>query len=101
MSTHLDLLIPILSNAFKVPAAQIRPESRLKEDLNADSLDAAMAVMDIEEKFQIIVPERERIYLTVSDILAHINELVLAKAHGGESAKPAPAERALETVSET
>ncbi len=101
MNHHLELLAPILSNAFKVPVEQIRPESRLKEDLKADSLDAAIALMDVEEKFKIIVPERARVYVTVADILAHIDELVLAKANGAETAKVVPVVETLETISAT
>ena len=69
-------LARILSASFKVPEEQIRPESRLLEDLKADSLDASVALMDIEEQFGIIVPERERTYRTVGDILQHIEDLL-------------------------
>ena len=69
-------LARILSSSFKVPEEQIHPESRLLEDLKADSLDASVALMDIEEAFGILVPERERTYRTVGDILQHIEELL-------------------------
>jgi len=76
MNQNFEKLVPILSNAFKVPTNQIQMESLLVEDLKADSLDASMALMEVEEQFGILVPERERTYRTVSDILAHIEELM-------------------------
>ena len=87
-------LVAILSHAFKIPPEQIHLESRLREDLKADSLDASVALMDIEEGFGVIVPERERAYRTVGDIHQHIEELLRARGQGGLelSAQGAPAE---------
>ena len=79
MNENFDRLALVLSKVFKVPASQIRPESRLKEDLRADSLDAAEALMEIEQTFGIIVPEREKTYHTVNDIRILVEELIQAK----------------------
>jgi acyl carrier protein len=96
MNENLARLVPILSNSFKIAPELVRPEARLSEDLKADSLDASVALMDIEEAFGIIVPERERTYRTVGDILQHIEELLQARQPdpGAHSAKAAmrPAE---------
>ena len=68
-------LVPVLSRNFKVPPERITPASRLKEDLAADSLQAAVALMDIEEEFGIIVPDDRPEYRTVQDILDRIAQL--------------------------
>ena len=91
MPDHFEKLASILSRALKVPQESIRPVSLLAEDLKADSLDASIAILDIEEHFGIQVPERERSYRTVQDILLHIEELLEAKRAGlaGPGAQPA------------
>ena len=68
-------LIPILSRTFKVPPEKVTATARLKEDLDADSLQAAVALMDIEEEFKIIVPDDRTEYKTVQDILDRVVHL--------------------------
>ena len=41
----------IITKYIKVDADKIKLESRLNEDLDADSIDVADVVMDIEEKY--------------------------------------------------
>ncbi|HSB63588.1 MAG TPA: acyl carrier protein [Thermoanaerobaculia bacterium] len=83
-------LAAILSDVLKVPPEKIQRESLLFEDLKADSLDASLIVMEIEEHFDLTVPERSRTYRTVADLLLHVDELLREKA-AGTSAKPEPA----------
>ena len=87
MSEHFEKLASILSSALKTPRESIRPESLLAEDLKADSLDASIAILDIEEQFCVQVPERERTYRTVQDILNHIEELLEKKRLAGAQAQ--------------
>jgi acyl carrier protein len=42
-----------------IDAAQIRDDSRFKEDLEADSLDLVELVMGLEEKFDVTIPEED------------------------------------------
>jgi len=79
MNDTLTKVGPILSTAFCVPQDQIHTHSRLTEDLHADSLDASVALMDIEEQFGIDIPRGGRDYRTVADILQHIEELCREK----------------------
>ncbi len=44
---------------LSVDAARITPETRFKDDLDADSLDLVELVMALEEEFGISVPENE------------------------------------------
>ena len=90
MTEHFEQLSTILSRALKVPKEAVHPESRLVEDLKADSLDASVAIMDIEDQFGIQVPDNARTYKTVQDILNHIEELL--KAKGAAAANPQTAQ---------
>ena len=56
-----------------VSADQVKPESKMIEDLGADSLDAVELVMAVEEEFGIEVPDEEAEKLvSVGDIVAHV-----------------------------
>ena len=79
MDERFEKLAEILQKVLKVPIETIRPESRLLEDLQATSLDAGMVLMEIEECFDVLVPERGREYRTVADLRAHLEELLLER----------------------
>jgi acyl carrier protein len=44
---------------LEVPAEKITPETRFREDLDADSLDLYELVMELEDTYGISVPEEE------------------------------------------
>jgi acyl carrier protein len=46
-------------DVLSVDAAQVVPEARFADDLDADSLDLVELVMALEEAFDISVPEEE------------------------------------------
>lgn len=58
-----------------VSEADVKPESRLKEDLKADSASIMMLVMDVETEFGIEVEDDaiEKVS-TVADMVAYIEE---------------------------
>lgn len=47
----------ILMEQLEVKRDQIKPESRIKDDLSADSLDIAEIVMKLEDEFGITIPD--------------------------------------------
>ena len=49
----------VLAKNLAVPVADVKPESRFKEDLDADSLDLVEAVLALEEEFGLSIPEEE------------------------------------------
>jgi acyl carrier protein len=87
MDKNFEKLAEIMIRDLKVPREKIVPQARLKDDLDADSLDASMVLMDIEEEFKVTVPEREREYKTVGDIFNHLNDLLKAKSASEDSAQ--------------
>lgn len=68
-----DKVIDILVQRLSVQPAQIRPDSRLIEDLGADSLDVVEIVMQLEETFGIeITDEQAENVRTVSELLEQL-----------------------------
>lgn len=49
-------LKPVISNVLNVPFEEVTEEKTFN-DLNADSLDAVEAIMEVEKKFNIAIPD--------------------------------------------
>jgi acyl carrier protein len=65
----------MLSKQLDIPLENISLETRLSEDLKADSLDLVELVMDLEQEFSIQIPEEELPNIrTVGDIVAFFNK---------------------------
>lgn len=72
--TTLDKVKEMLSEQLGVKPEKINPESRVLEDLGADSLDVVELLMTLEDEFNIIVEEEDAIKLkTVNDIISIID----------------------------
>lgn len=64
----------MLSKQMDIPEESITMDSRLVEDLKADSLDVVELIMDIEQEYGIQVPEELPNVHTVGDILRVMNK---------------------------
>ena len=71
----MEKLIAMVAEQMGVDAAQVKPESRLKEALQADSASVMMLVMDVETEFGIEVEDDaiEKVK-TVGDMARYIEE---------------------------
>ena len=71
----MEKLIAMVAEQMGVDAAQVKPDSRLKEDLQADSASVMMLVMDVETEFGIEVEDDaiEKVK-TVGDMARYIEE---------------------------
>ena len=71
----MEKLIAMVSEQLGVAAAEVKAESRLKEDLQADSASIMMLVMDVETEFGIEVEDDaiEKVK-TVGDMAKYIEE---------------------------
>ena len=71
----MEKLIAMVAEQMGVDAAQVKSESRLKEDLQADSASVMMLVMDVETEFGIEVEDDaiEKVK-TVGDMARYIEE---------------------------
>jgi len=71
----MEKLIAMVAEQLGVPAEQIKPESRLKEDLQADSASIMMLVMDVETEFGIEVEDDAiEMVKTVADMASYIEK---------------------------
>ncbi len=68
----------MIADQLKVNPADIKPESRLIEDLRADSANIMVMIMDLEDRFGITVEDDQIMKLrTVGDVVEYV-----AKAKG-------------------
>jgi acyl carrier protein len=67
----------IIAEQFEVPPEKVTLNSRLVEDLKADSLSVVEVVLQIEEAFQLEIPEElnEKIK-TVGDVVNYVKARV-------------------------
>ncbi|MEE2825056.1 MAG: acyl carrier protein [Planctomycetota bacterium] len=73
MSSVEEKVIEIVAGQLGVDKDKIKPESNFVNDLGADSLDTVELVMELEEEFDITIPDdaAEKIQ-TVGEAINHI-----------------------------
>ena len=65
----------ILADQLNVAAEDIRMDSRIKDDLGADSLDILQLLMTIEEEKGVTIPDEELAsFSTVGDIVNYLEK---------------------------
>jgi acyl carrier protein len=70
-----DQVREIICDKLSVKPEQITPETSFINDLGADSLDIVELVMELEDKFEIQIPDEEAEKIqTVGDAVAYIEE---------------------------
>lgn len=76
----LEKMKEIIAGQLNVNAEDVKPESRFKEDLNADSLDLFELVMALEDEYSVEIPSEElEKLLMVQDVCDYL------KNHGVEA----------------
>ena len=71
----LEKMKEIIAGQLNVNAEDVKPESRFKEDLNADSLDLFELVMALEDEFGVKIPDTELPNMKlVSDVVACVEK---------------------------
>ncbi len=74
--TTVQKIAEIIANVKKnrVVASAIKPESRLREDLDLDSIGLVEAIVLVEEAFKVKVSQQDVAELkTVADVVAYID----------------------------
>ena len=72
----LDKVREMLASQLKMDIDQIKPESSIKDDLGADSVDIIQILMTMEEENGIVIPDEElATFVTVGDIVKYLDSL--------------------------
>jgi acyl carrier protein len=80
MSTTEQIIFDIIAKTCSIERERITLDATLK-DLDVHSLDAVQVLFEIEDRFDIVVPEREDQYSagTVRDLIEGVDRLLAAK----------------------
>ena len=71
----LEKIRELLADKFDADASTMSMDTKIKEDLNADSLDVVELMMDLEENFGITISDEEATQMsTIGDIVKYIEE---------------------------
>ena len=69
----LEKMKPIIAEQLNVNEAEIKPETKFKDDLGADSLDLFELVMAFEEEYGVEIPSEDLEKITtVGDIVEYM-----------------------------
>lgn len=69
------IVISVVAKQLDLRLDQVKPESRFAEDLGADSLDLAEIMMDLEDEFDLMVPDSDASTIkTVMDAVTYIEK---------------------------
>jgi acyl carrier protein len=81
MSSTQQIIIDIIAKTCMVDAGSVSLDATLK-DLDVHSLDAVQVLFEIEDRFDITVPERQDRFAngSVRDLVAGVEQLLAAKA---------------------
>jgi acyl carrier protein len=73
----LDKIRDVVVKKFKVQPENVSDKTRLREDLNVDSLDAVELIMELEDTFNVKISDDEAQKLkTIGDIVSFIEPKV-------------------------
>lgn len=70
----LNKIKELVADQLGVDVAELKQETSLKDDLNADSLDLFQIIMSLEEEFGIEIPTEDTESIqTIGDIESYLN----------------------------
>lgn len=58
-ATNKTRVVTLIALLLAASVERVTPEARLREDLNADSLDLFELVIDVEDAFNVVLPDSE------------------------------------------
>jgi len=77
MKMEFEKVKAIIEDVLNVPAEEITLDTTFVNDLGADSLDVFQIIMQIEDEFNIEIPnEKAETIVTVGDVVEGIKELL-------------------------
>ncbi len=70
-----EKICELLADKFDADASTMTMDTKIKEDLNADSLDVVELMMDLEENFGITISDEEATQMvTIGDVVKYLEE---------------------------
>ena len=73
----LEKVQALLAEALNLPVEKVTADSKIVEDLGADSLDVVELLSQLEDEFGIVIPDEEvENLVTVGDVASEIEKLV-------------------------
>lgn len=70
-----EKICEMLADKFDVDASTLTVDTKIKEDLQADSLDIVELMMDLEEEYGVTIPDEEAAKMvTIGDLMKYIEE---------------------------
>lgn len=73
----LDVVKEVLVEQMGIDAESITPQTRLNEDLKADSIDKAEIITTLEDKFDIMVDYEQVLHVnTIEEIVTELKKYV-------------------------
>ena len=79
----LETLKDIFKKTLNVEPDRLKPETELRDELNLDSLDMIEVVYEIEERFDVQIPEEKvREITTLQQIVEGLEAALAAKGEG-------------------
>src|SRR5437870_10408767 len=89
VATTEERIIQIVCDNLGVNKEQVTRNTSFQEDIGADSLDIVELVMELEEEFEITIPDEEAEKIkTVGQAIDYIEAKLKEKGGGGSSAAP-------------
>ncbi len=71
---NLEKIKEVVAEQLGVEVSELKKETNLKDDLNADSLDLFQIIMSLEEAFELEIPTEDTESIsTIGDIESYIN----------------------------
>ena len=69
-----ERIITGLAKILKKQPSEVQKEARLIEDLEIDSLDTLDLIFELEEEFNIEIPQNRSPFVTVQDVITYVQE---------------------------
>ena len=72
----LEKIQAMLAEALNLPVEKVTPDSKIVDDLGADSLDVVELLSQLEDEYGITIPDDEvESLVTVADVAAEVEKL--------------------------
>jgi len=69
-----ERIITGLAKILKIQPSEVQKEARFIEDLEIDSLDTLELIFELEEEFNIEIPQDKSPFVTVQDVITYVQE---------------------------